>query len=55
MSATMYGLTPGAGTGQAIFTDDISLQVFMEHLKSLVCPSVRLVVVCLFFTHLFFH
>ena len=37
MSATMYGSTPGAGTGQAIFTDDVSLQVFMEHLKRLVC------------------
>ena len=24
MSATMYGSTPGAGTGQAIFTDDVS-------------------------------
>jgi len=35
MSATMYGSTPGAGTGQAIFTDDVSLQVFMEHLKRL--------------------
>jgi len=36
MSATMYGSTPGAGAGQAIFTDDVSLQVFMEHLKHLV-------------------
>lgn len=35
----MYGSTAGAGTGQAIFTDDVSLQVFMEHLKRLV--SVR--------------
>lgn len=34
MSATMYG-SQGAG-GQAIFTDDVSLQVFMEHLKRLV-------------------
>jgi hypothetical protein len=37
----MYGSTPGAasGTGQAIFTadsNDVSLQVFMEHLKHLV-------------------
>jgi protein transport protein SEC23 len=32
----MYGTTPGAGAGQAIFTDDVSLQVFMEHLKRLV-------------------
>lgn len=37
MSATMYGSTPGAGSGgQAIFTDDVSLQVFMEYLKRLV-------------------
>ncbi|KXN87767.1 Protein transport protein SEC23 [Leucoagaricus sp. SymC.cos] len=36
MSATMYGSTGGAGAGQAIFTDDVSLQVFMEHLKRLV-------------------
>jgi len=36
MSATMYGSTPGAGAGQAIFTDDVSLQVFMEYLKRLV-------------------
>jgi len=35
MSASMYGTTPGAGAGQAIFTDDVSLQVFMEHLKRL--------------------
>ena len=53
MSATMYGSTPGAGTGQAIFTDDVGLQVFMEHLKCLVCP-VHFVVVSLFFTHLYF-
>ncbi|KAF9043586.1 hypothetical protein BDZ89DRAFT_1089992 [Hymenopellis radicata] len=33
MSQSMYG-TPGAA-GQAIFTDDVSLQVFMEHLKRL--------------------
>ncbi len=36
MSAGMYGSGPGAGNGQAIFTDDVSLQVFMEHLKRLV-------------------
>lgn len=36
MSASMYGSSPGAGTGQAIFTDDVSLQVFMEYLKRLV-------------------
>jgi len=33
MSGGMYG-GPG-GQGQAIFTDDVSLQVFMEHLKRL--------------------
>ena len=37
MSASMYGSAAGAGAGQAIFTDDVSLQVFMEHLKRLVC------------------
>ena len=31
----MYGSGP-ADAGQAIFTDDVSLQVFMEHLKRLV-------------------
>ncbi|TFY70212.1 hypothetical protein EVG20_g2789 [Dentipellis fragilis] len=35
MSTSMYGSGPGAGAGQAIFTDDVSLQVFMEHLKRL--------------------
>lgn len=39
MSAGMYGSGPGAGNGQAIFTDDVSLQVFMEHLKRLVRSS----------------
>ncbi|KAF8503899.1 hypothetical protein BU17DRAFT_78330 [Hysterangium stoloniferum] len=34
MSNSMYGSGP-AGSGQAIFTDDVSLQVFMEHLKRL--------------------
>ncbi|KAL1746742.1 hypothetical protein HDZ31DRAFT_72704 [Schizophyllum fasciatum] len=34
MSATMYG-SPAGAAGQAIFTDDVSLQVFMEHLKRL--------------------
>jgi protein transport protein SEC23 len=42
MSATMYGSTAGANTGQAIFTDDVSLQVFMEHLKRLVSPLLLL-------------
>lgn len=31
-----YGATGGPGNGQAIFTDDVSMQVFMEHLKRLV-------------------
>ncbi|KAF8830538.1 hypothetical protein HHX47_DHR2000920 [Lentinula edodes] len=35
MSATMYGQSSAAGSGQAIFTDDVSLQVFMEYLKRL--------------------
>lgn len=35
MSGTGYGAGPA---GQAIFTDDVSLQVFMEHLKRLVRP-----------------
>ncbi|GJJ14926.1 GTPase-activating protein S23 [Clathrus columnatus] len=34
ISTSMYGTMP-AGAGQAIFTDDVSLQVFMEHLKRL--------------------
>lgn len=33
MSGSNYGAGPAAG--QAIFTDDVSLQVFMEHLKRL--------------------
>jgi len=36
MSAGMYGAGQTGGTGQPIFTDDVSLQVFMEHLKRLV-------------------
>ncbi|TFY60720.1 hypothetical protein EVJ58_g4957 [Rhodofomes roseus] len=35
MSTSMYGTATGASAGQAIFTDDVSLQVFMEHLKRL--------------------
>ncbi|KAI0667265.1 copii coat protein [Trametes maxima] len=35
MSTSMYGSAASAGSGQAIFTDDVSLQVFMEHLKRL--------------------
>lgn len=38
MSAGMYGAGQAGGAGQAIFTDDVSLQVFMEHLKRLVSP-----------------
>jgi hypothetical protein len=45
----MYGSTPGAGTGQAIFTDDVSLQVFMEHLKRLVCRNFSSC--CVFIAH----
>ena len=37
MSASMYSSAAGACAGQAIFTDDVSLQVFMEHLKCFVC------------------
>jgi len=43
MSNTMYGSAPGANAGQAIFTDDVSLQVFMEHLKRLVSMQTGLV------------
>ncbi|KAG1801868.1 hypothetical protein EV424DRAFT_396679 [Suillus variegatus] len=35
MSTSMYGIPQAAGAGQAIFTDDVSLQVFVEHLKRL--------------------
>ncbi|KAI0298732.1 hypothetical protein B0F90DRAFT_1732042 [Multifurca ochricompacta] len=35
MSAGMYGANQASGAGQPIFTDDVSLQVFMEHLKRL--------------------
>jgi protein transport protein SEC23 len=41
MSTSMYGSGPGPSNGQAIFTDDVSLQVFMEHLKRLVCDFSR--------------
>lgn len=46
MSTGMYGSAPGAGAGQAIFTDDVSLQVFMEHLKRLVGSSCVAFVKC---------
>ena len=36
MSAGMYGANQAGGASQPIFTDDVSLQVFMEHLKRLV-------------------
>jgi protein transport protein SEC23 len=32
----MYGASQAGSAGQPIFTDDVSLQVFMEHLKRLV-------------------
>jgi hypothetical protein len=38
MSAGMYGAGQAGSAGQPIFTDDVSLQVFMEHLKRLVSP-----------------
>lgn len=38
MSAGMYGASQTGSAGQPIFTDDVSLQVFMEHLKRLVSP-----------------
>jgi hypothetical protein len=53
MSATMYGTTPGAGAGQAIFTDDVSLQVFMEHLKRLVSINSR--IFCILINHAHVH
>ena len=53
MSATMYGSTSGTAlAGQAIFTDDVSLQVFMEHLKRLV--SYLRCCLSLHITHKFF-
>lgn len=36
MSTSMYGGGGAGANGQAIFTDDVSLQVFMEYLKRLV-------------------
>ncbi len=39
MSAGMYGASQTGSSGQPIFTDDVSLQVFMEHLKRLVSPQ----------------
>ncbi|KAH9973826.1 hypothetical protein BGW80DRAFT_1437143 [Lactifluus volemus] len=35
MSAGVYGASQAGSAGQPIFTDDVSLQVFMEHLKRL--------------------
>ena len=40
MSAGMYGASQTGSAGQPIFTDDVSLQVFMEHLKRLVSPMI---------------
>lgn len=40
MSAGMYGASQTGSAGQPIFTDDVSLQVFMEHLKRLVSHCV---------------
>ncbi|KAI6095619.1 hypothetical protein F5141DRAFT_1191232 [Pisolithus sp. B1] len=34
MMMSIYGTAVGTGTGPAIFMDNVSLQVFMEHLKS---------------------
>ncbi|KAI6018486.1 hypothetical protein PISMIDRAFT_96898, partial [Pisolithus microcarpus 441] len=36
MTMSMYGMVAGTSTGPVIFTDDVNLQVFMEHLKRLV-------------------
>ena len=46
MSGGMYGSGAGGAGGQAIFTDDVSLQVFMEHLKRLVRHSLSGVATC---------
>ncbi|KAI6116371.1 hypothetical protein F5141DRAFT_1062436 [Pisolithus sp. B1] len=35
MMTSMYGTAVGTATGPVTFTDDVSLQVFMEHLKRL--------------------
>ena len=42
MSAGMYGASQTGSAGQPIFTDDVSLQVFMEHLKRLVSTCVAI-------------
>lgn len=39
MTGGSYGSGVGAASGQAIFTDDVSLQVFFDHLKRLVSGS----------------
>ncbi|KAI6095900.1 hypothetical protein EV401DRAFT_1895927 [Pisolithus croceorrhizus] len=36
MMTSMYGTAVGTATGPVTFTDDVSLQVFMEHLKHLI-------------------
>ncbi|KAG1775794.1 hypothetical protein EV702DRAFT_972532 [Suillus placidus] len=43
MSTSMYGTAQAVGAGQAIFTPDVSLQVFMEHVKCMVRVSLLLV------------
>ncbi|KIK24157.1 hypothetical protein PISMIDRAFT_55267, partial [Pisolithus microcarpus 441] len=35
MTTSMYSMVAGTGTGPVIFTDDVNLWVFMEHLKHL--------------------
>jgi protein transport protein SEC23 len=41
-SATTYGgQAAGQAQGQAIFTDDVSLQVFLDHLKKLVVAATQ--------------
>ncbi|KAI6022655.1 hypothetical protein EDC04DRAFT_2936642 [Pisolithus marmoratus] len=49
MTMLIYGTAMGTGTGPVIFTDDVNLQVFMEHLKHLVLPSPSSPSLCLDF------
>ncbi|KAI6114199.1 hypothetical protein F5141DRAFT_1187812 [Pisolithus sp. B1] len=41
MTTSIYSTAAGTGTGPVIFTDDVSLQVFMEHLKCLIHISIH--------------
>ena len=41
MSGGSYGAGGAGAAGGLIYTDDVSLQVFMEHLKRLVSPWQR--------------